>query len=220
MTDDDAITTALLALVRAYRARHAPAADATDDAASARYVLQQLQNPSGAAGLGASLDDKPGEIAIAPSVLIALIQSALGAKELERRLADSESEASKAWAAIGTVKAITASGRGTPAERSAQALRAVGALAKPHNKGTVNPKYREAADLYFNLRSGGLGGLVRIDGELKPIKPHSHADAVEIVKREFNIEWQSLQRVCRRHGITLKTRAAVFPVQAPKRRTN
>lgn len=217
---DDAIKAALLALVRAYRARHAPAADATDDAVIARYVLQQIQNPDGAKDLGASLDDKPGVVNIAPSVLIVLIQSALSAKELERRLADSEREANEAWGAIGTVKAIMASGRGTPAERSAQALRAVGALAKPHNEGAVNPKYRAAADLYFNLRSGGLGGLVCIDGELKLIKPHSHADAVAIVNREFNIEWQSLQRVCRRHGIALKTRAAAFPVQAPKRRTN
>jgi hypothetical protein len=42
---DDAIKIALQALVLAYRARHAPAADATDDAVVARYVFAANPEP-------------------------------------------------------------------------------------------------------------------------------------------------------------------------------
>jgi hypothetical protein len=211
---DDAIKIALQALVLAYRARHAPAADATDDAVVARYVLQQIQNPDGAKDLGASLEDKPGEIAIAPSLLIALIQSALSAKELERRLADSEREANEAWGAIYEAHRIMSSkSNGSTSARQSEALKRLGLLKPPRNKGTVKPMYREAANLYYLLRCGGLG---HVDGALQQIEPHSHDEAVLKVERFARINWDELARAWRRYGIEVRTEAEVFPISTVK----
>lgn len=216
---DDAIKNALLALVRAYRARHAPAADATDDAVIARFVFLQIQNPHGAESLGASLDDEPGEVAVAPSVLIALIQSALYAQYLEPQLANSKREANEAWGALmGARRVMESKANGTTRERQNKALKRLGMLKPAHNKGAVRRMYEEAADLYYSLRCGGLG---HVDGALQQIEPHSHDEAVLKVEKFARIGWDDLRRKWRLHRIEVSTEAEVFPiptVKPPRRR--
>lgn len=215
MIGDDAIKPALLALVRAYRKCVAPAADATADEVIAPSVLQQIQSPDGAADLAASLDDNPGEVAIAPSVLIALIQSAIHAQDLERRLADSEREADEAWGAIDDARRIMTSGANVSTrERQSEALRRLKLLRAAHNKGTMNPAYQEAARLYYRLRCGGH--TPQKDGPPIPYAALSHDDAVREVEKFARIGWDELARAWRRYGIEVRTEAEVFPISTVK----
>lgn len=209
----------LLALVEAYRARVAPAADADDDAEIARFLLQEINNPNGAESLSSSLDDKPGVVSIAPSLLIALFRSALQAQSLDRLLANSTREADEAWLRIDDAHRIMSSkANGSTGERQSKALKRIGLGRQPRNKGGVKPLYRQAADLYFNIRSGGLGGLVTIDGVLQQIGPHSHDEAVAIVEKLARISWSDLNRAWKRHGIQVRTRAQVFPIKTSRRK--
>ncbi len=212
------IRPALVALVNAYKNRHAGAPMPDDDVLT-RCMLQQIQNPHGAKSLGLVLDENVGDGFIKPSALIALVQSAIEAKHLRIALDASKKEADVAWAAISSAsKILRKRGKkgtlnyalyGTAHKRHSAALYALGLIGEKHGEGRGGIHYQMIADRYHLLREGGYEG--QWNGPPKKIEPLTHDEAVSAIHTEFDIDWASLQRAWRRHGIKVSTTAEVFP---------
>lgn len=194
--DMDAIKPALDALICAYKVYFAGAPGMPNDDVLIDYMLCQIQNAPAAKQLGQTLDEKSVAGFIKPSALIALVQCALEVKQLRRRLADSKKEADIAWNLIGSAGRIIRGKKGTAHVRYSAALYELGLIGEKHGQDRSDPKYQEAAERYYFLRTGGYEFH---KGELINFDPCGHDDSVATVMDEFNVEdWGSLERAWRR----------------------
>lgn len=216
----EAVKAALVALVDVYKVRFAGTSPPDDDDGLMCYFIQQIRNPHGAKCLAMSLDGVNCESHIKPSLLIDLVQSALDEDGLNERLSRSEKEADEAWARLESARRLLKKrpAKGTPEyklygtahKRHSAALYELGLIGEAHGDERDDQKHNDAAERYYILRTGGH---THQDGVLVKIDPHGHDAAVDIVMEEFALnDWASLERSCRKKGISLLYEAEVFPV--------
>ena len=203
----DAKRAGLVALVEAYKVRVRGATLPSDDVLLGS-VLQQIGYPHGAESLAATLDDVPGSVQLKPSELIDLLQKAFEVDSLKQRLKASEAEADEALKGIYDAHRIMKDARhGTPGERQSMALKRLGLLRGPKGKGRLNPKYQEAADHYFFLRTGGH---TFVSGQLTRIEKLSHEQAIKVVSDKACLSWETLVRMWKKNKIDVCFNAPIF----------
>ncbi|MFC6672527.1 hypothetical protein [Marinobacterium aestuariivivens] len=92
--------------------------------------------------------------------------------------------------------------------RMRRALFHLGLIGDDNNKGGSMKNHRLMASHYFALRAGDNW---LENGELKQLKPHSHAEAEQIIFNTYEIDWRTLKQACKRKGIPLSKDSENFP---------
>lgn len=198
-----------MALVEAYKLRMTGAPHMPSDEQLLSYLVHAVRGANGTpSSLSMALDEVPGLVQLPPSVLMALLREVLDGQATKQQVEVAEAEANEAWGGIGEASHIMSNPRlGSPAQRQALALKRLGIIRDPHGKGRINPRYREAAERYYQLRTGGCH---IVDGELISANRMTHDEAVSVICDEFRIEWETLVRTWNRYGIEVSTKAQAY----------
>lgn len=198
-----------MALVEAYKLRMAGAPHMPSDEQLLSYMVDAVRGANGTtSSLPLALDEVPGFVQLPPSVLMALLRAVLDGHHAKQQLEVAEAEANEAWGGVGDASHIMSNPRlGSPAQRQAMALKRLGLIRDPHGKGRINPRYGEAAERYYQLRTGGCHN---VDGALIKVNKMTHEEAVSVICDEFRIDWETLVRTWNRYGIEVSTKAQAY----------
>lgn len=209
MTLTAAAHAGFMALVEAYKLRMAGAPHMPSDEQLLSYLVDAVRGANGTqSSLPLALDEVPGVVQLPPSVLMALLRAVLDGQATKQQLEVAEAEANDAWGGICEASLIMSNPRlGSPAQRQAMALKRLGLVREPHGKGRSNPRYGEAADRYYQLRTGGHH---HVNGELINANKMTHDEAVSVICDEFRIDWETLVRTWNRYGIEVSTKAQAY----------
>jgi hypothetical protein len=201
MTHDEAVNAALTALAEALTDGWPD----TDPAAAARFVLQQVRT-----GQDEALGEVAGKgVTVAGAVLLRLVADAIQGVEREHQVLAAESRANDLFLRLASAMKIMRR-PGKPHDKKARlALYELGLVGEIAGQGGERVNHRVIAMQYDLLRRGGYG--INAAGALEYIPPHGHLEAAKIIEARHGVDFESLQRQCRRKRIPIRTRSTTYP---------